>query len=91
MKEKVLYAIESIKTVFDFFISEMEGCSDFNKNEIMEERDNDIDLLKRMLPEPIEMEGGGSSWWYVCPECHGAIDRNDRFCRHCGQAVTNEG
>lgn len=35
----------------------------------------------------MEIEGGGHSWWWVCPECHGAIDRGDHFCRHCGQAV----
>ena len=46
-------------------------------------------LLKepQKKPQQIEMEGGGSTWWYVCPECHGAIDRQDHFCRHCGQAV----
>lgn len=46
-----------------------------------------IDGLKRNIPLEMEMEGGGSSWWYVCPECHEAIDKQDRFCRHCGQAV----
>lgn len=48
-------------------------------------------LLKepQKKPQQIEMEGGGSTWWYVCPECHGAIDRQDHFCRHCGQAVEN--
>jgi len=38
----------------------------------------------------IEIEGGGSSWsswWYVCPVCHTAIDRKDNYCRECGQAV----
>ena len=43
--------------------------------------------LKRNIPQEMDMEGGGTSWWYVCPECHGAIDHGDRFCRHCGQAV----
>ena len=43
--------------------------------------------LKRSIPQKTEMEGGGSTWWYVCPECHGAIDRDDHFCKHCGQAV----
>lgn len=38
-------------------------------------------------PVEAELEGGGHTWWYVCPECHGAIDRQDHFCRHCGQAV----
>lgn len=45
------------------------------------------EALRRNIPQEMEMEGGGSSWWYVCPECHGAIDEKDRFCRHCGQAV----
>ena len=45
-----------------------------------------IDLL---TPKQMEIEGGGSTWWDVCPECHGAIDDSDHFCRHCGQAVTN--
>ena len=43
--------------------------------------------LKRNIPQKNEIEGGGTSWWYVCPECRGAIDRQDHFCRHCGQAV----
>ena len=45
--------------------------------------------IMRMTPEEMEIEGGGTSWWYVCPECHGAIDNADHFCRHCGQKVTN--
>jgi len=40
-------------------------------------------LLKEQEAEP-EIEGGGSTWFYVCSECHGAIDNNDRFCKHCG-------
>ena len=47
------------------------------------------ELMKRLTPEEIEREGGGSSWWYVCPECHGSVDHWDRFCKHCGQALTN--
>ena len=43
--------------------------------------------LRRNIPREMETEGGESTWWYVCPECHGAIDHRDRFCRHCGQAV----
>lgn len=43
--------------------------------------------LERRIPQEMEIEGGGSSWWHVCPECHGAVDQGDHFCRHCGQAV----
>ena len=43
--------------------------------------------LRKLIPQEMELEGGGSTWWYVCPECHGAIDSSDSFCKHCGQAV----
>ena len=46
------------------------------------------EIMERQIPREIEMEGGGSTWWHVCPECHGAIDNHDRFRRHCGQALT---
>ena len=36
------------------------------------------------------VEGGGSTWWYVCEECHGAIDAWDDFCKHCGRKVRQE-
>ncbi len=37
---------------------------------------------------PAEYEGDArSSWWYVCGECHGAIDTNDHYCRHCGSEI----
>lgn len=45
------------------------------------------ELMEHTKPLPIEIEGGGSTWWYVCPECHGAVDTWDRFCKHCGQAL----
>ena len=44
--------------------------------------------LEQKEPLPAEMEGGGSSWWYVCGDCHGAININDHYCRHCGRGVT---
>lgn len=47
------------------------------------------ELIDRSIPKEMEPEGGGSSWWMVCPECHGAVDPADRFCRHCGQALKN--
>ena len=48
------------------------------------------EALKRNIPKEMEVEGGGTTWFMVCPECHGAIDCKDSFCRHCGQAVKNE-
>ena len=48
---------------------------------------NAAEELEKKIQQEIEIEGGGSTWWYVCPECHGAIVRADHFCKHCGQAV----
>ena len=37
---------------------------------------------------PAEYEGDARSlWWYVCPECHGAIDPGEHKCRHCGTVI----
>ena len=45
-------------------------------------------LLKEQTPGDPEIEGDGrSSWWYVCPDCHGQIDKDDGFCRHCGREI----
>ena len=38
-------------------------------------------------PVEAEMEGGGSTWWYVCGECHTSIDTRDKFCRECGRRI----
>ena len=43
--------------------------------------------LRRNIPMEMDTEGGGTTWYLVCPECHGAIDARDHFCRYCGQAV----
>ena len=62
-----------------------------DSNEQKPEINLKIDFLElmRITPQEIEIEGGGSTWWYVCPECHGTIDQGDHFCRHCGQALKN--
>ena len=39
------------------------------------------ELIDRSIPKEVEPEGGGSFWWMVCPECHGAVCPTDRFCR----------
>lgn len=49
--------------------------------------DSAIALLKELEPVEPEMEGGGSTWWMVCGECHGQIDGNDDYCRHCGRRI----
>ena len=39
----------------------------------------------------VEMEGGGCAWYYVCSECHGAIDTKDKVCPHCKSVISWEG
>jgi hypothetical protein len=46
------------------------------------------ELLARDIPASAEIEGGGHTWFYVCGKCHGAINRGDKFCRHCGNAIS---
>ena len=46
-----------------------------------------IELLKEKEPVECELEGGGTNWWYVCGDCHGAIDNRDSYCKHCGRKV----
>ena len=38
-----------------------------------------------------ELEGGGSTWWYVCGECHGAVKDGTEVCPHCGSRLSWEG
>ena len=46
-----------------------------------------VDGLKRNIPEPAEIEGGGASYFYVCGDCHGIVDSLDKYCRHCGRKI----
>lgn len=43
--------------------------------------------LEERIPVETEIEGGGSTWWYVCGNCHTAVDSADRFCRQCGRPL----
>ena len=46
-----------------------------------------LDFKEEDKGTPAEIEGGGSNYWIVCGKCHGAIDTNDHYCRHCGGKV----
>ena len=43
--------------------------------------------LERCVEREAEVEGGGNSWWFVCPECHGGIIKNQHYCQNCGQKL----
>ena len=58
-----------------------------DSKEALEILDSAISHLKRQEPVEADFEGGGSSWWYVCGDCHGAIDSRDHYCKHCGREI----
>ena len=60
-------------------VSEAEKCLDLAEAE-------DTILSE---PVPYEVEGGGSTWWYVCGECHGNVDGWDNYCKHCGRKIAH--
>ncbi|MCR5566185.1 MAG: hypothetical protein K6F61_04985 [Clostridiales bacterium] len=41
-------------------------------------------------PVPAEVEGDRWSWWYVCGDCHGAVEYHAEKCPHCGRRLTWE-
>lgn len=43
---------------------------------------------REQAPVEPEYEGDArSSWWWVCSECHTAIDTKDTYCRECGRKI----
>ena len=66
------------------------------RNRLIELQKKHEELLSKDKPnqgEPAEaeIEGGGSSWFYVCGDCHGIIDWKDAYCHHCGRKVKWDG
>ena len=50
-------------------------------------RERIIELLRNQDPAEPEIEGGTSSYWYVCGACHGIVDTRDAYCKHCGRKI----
>ena len=46
-----------------------------------------IEAIAEQKPVKPDIEGGGSSWFYVCGECHGSVNPYDKHCRHCGREI----
>lgn len=63
-------------------VSEAEKCLDLAEAEET--------FIANMKAESGDWEGGGRNWWYVCGECHGAIDYRDNYCKHCGRKIKHE-
>ena len=35
----------------------------------------------------VEIEGGGWNWFFVCDECHGAVEYKAEKCPQCGRRL----
>ena len=80
-------------------VQEYDECSLFRGSDRTETLKKRKDALQRAMlaldmkkdpadPGDPEIEGDGrSSWWYVCPDCHGQVDNGDGYCRHCGKGL----
>ena len=57
----------------------------------------DIDLLEAVFSllkeqeSKVEIEGGGSTWCYVCGECHTSVSPYAKYCRECGRRLIWDG
>ena len=40
---------------------------------------------RKEVTAPVEIEGGGMTWYYVCPECHGEVSIAQDRCEICGE------
>lgn len=53
--------------------------------------DESIKEMKKHEPVEAEIEGGGFNWWYVCGECHTAINPRIHYCPECGHHILWDG
>lgn len=86
-----LKAVEGYFTAMAISLRESDPRESFRMFKCSEACRKAAEELQRNIPQPMEMEGGGSTWWHVCPECHGEISWSDHYCKHCGQAVKSDG
>ena len=62
-----------------------DGIKDWQREIMVNGAPQRLDFKEEEIPA--ELEGGGSTWWMVCGDCHGTIETNDRYCKHCGRKV----
>ena len=88
--EKIISGLTAMKEVFEDQARKLrdtepeDSFSAFRMSCICEDA---AEQLQRNIPQVMELEGGGNSWWFLCPECRGDVNSGDLFCRGCGQAL----
>ena len=84
--EGVRHAIETYQSIICEITGDRLSKLTYDKGVILEAAEEHYEWkYGKQEPVGIEIEGGGSNWWYVCEECRGAVDSNDSYCRHCGR------
>ena len=99
--KKVIKGIEQclMSSDCEAYETQCSDCPYFNPdvtvNECREPLQNDVIelLMQRVKRKPVQagLEGGGTTWWYVCEDCHTAINYKDNFCRECGRPLDWDG
>ena len=85
-REKVFEGLEAMREFFGFGLPSQSPVFEAYQNILTDT----IAPLKEQDPVETELEGGGYNWWHVCGDCHGAIDQNDNYCKHCGRRIKHE-
>ena len=81
MVNKAIKSVERARRLLEG--KKEQGLDDYVLLECLSDAANGLQLRQTEA----EMEGGGSTWFFVCGECHTAIDSTDKFCRQCGREI----
>lgn len=50
--------------------------------------DDGYQIKEELKKIPVEVEGDRYNWWYVCSECHSAINPHQEKCPCCGNFLS---
>ena len=90
-REKVIRAIEGCIN-FDDYCNDCvyDGCIYVHGSCEKDLLADALALLKEQEPVETEIDGGGSTWYHVCGDCHGVVDDYDSYCKHCGRKLKHD-
>ena len=79
--DKAIKALELARQLIEN--KQEQGLDDYTLLECLSDAADGLQLRQTEA----EIEGGGMIWYFVCGECHTAIDSRDRYCRYCGRGI----
>lgn len=92
--EKLIEQLTELKDTFlklSIELREKDPPHSYRTHQISEICRNAAKELRRMIPVEPELEGGGRSWWYACPECRSIVHYRNNFCAECGRKLKWKG